>query len=249
MNNGDSVVAESMHELRYFNQRLKNLSEQLSKELNADEIGKGVPININGTHADQIRVIAEGILSLSQLFTTRFYFIDIELNPSVIESLPVSKENIFGKFDKARRMLNSQARGKKVKVRINKPDLILPYIDAYPLIDILPYLILDNAIKYSPDKSEVGVEFELVKGSLSIKIESIGPHVAPDEIGELTKKGYRGKNAKLGSENGTGIGLHFVKFICDIHDIKLNLKSDKIFCEYDGIPHSMFTVQLTLSIP
>lgn len=248
MNNVDTVVAESMHELRYFNQRLKNLSEQLSKSLNTDAIGNGIPININCTHADQIRIMAEGILSLSQLFTTRLDFIDIELNPSVIENLPVSEVNIFGKFDKARRMLNSQARGKKVKVRINKPDLSLPYIDAYPLIDILPYLILDNAIKYSPDKNEVGVDFELIKDSLTIKIESIGPHVAADEIRNLTQKGYRGKNAILGPENGTGLGLHFVKYICNIHDIKLDLNSDKVICEYDGIPHSIFTVQLTLNI-
>lgn len=246
MSSYDEVVSESMHELRYFNQRLKNLSEQLSKEIKVDEIGNGTPLNTNATHADQLRTISEGILSLSQLFTTRLHFIDIELNPEIIQELPIGPVNIFGKFDKARRMLNSQARGKKVKIKFSKPEQVFNDFDAYPLIDILPYLILDNAIKYSPDKNEVGIEFEAYKGLLEVRIESIGPYVGSEEIDNLTKKGYRGKGAESLSVTGSGLGLHFVKYICNLHNIDLTISSKDSFCEFHGVPHGVFSIKLEI---
>lgn len=246
MPNHNDIVSDAMHELRYFNQRLKNLSEQLSKEIKVDEIGNGTPLNANATHADQIRTISEGILSLSQLFTTRLHFIDIELNPEIIQDLPVVPVNIFGKFDKARRMLNSQAKGKKVKVKFAKPECIINDFEAYPIIDILPYLILDNAIKYSPDKNEVSIEFDVYKGLLEVNIESIGPYVEPEEIENLTKKRYRGKGAESLSITGSGLGLHFVKYICNLHNIDLTISSKNPFCEYHGVPHSVFSVKLKI---
>lgn len=246
MDEYESVVSTALHELRYFNQRLKGLSEQLSKEVKVDEIGNGVSINANPTHADQIRTIAEGILSLSQLFTTRLDFIDIELNPGVVQELSVSSINIFGKFDKARRMLNSQARGKKVKVKIDRPSRAISNIDAYPLIDILPYLILDNAIKYSPDKTEVAIDFEVYTESLVINICSLGPHVPSEEIEKLTEKGFRGNGAKLLDVGGSGLGLHFVKYICELHEIELAIKSSSPICEYKGVGYSSFDIKLTI---
>jgi signal transduction histidine kinase len=248
MSSYDEVVSESMHELRYFNQRLKNLSEQLSKELKVDEIGKGTPLNTNSTHADQIRTMSEGILSLSQLFTTRLHFIDIELNPEIIRELPVVPVSILGKFDKARRMLNSQARGKKVKIKINKTAEIVNFFDAFPIIDILPYLILDNAVKYSPNKNEVSIEFEVCNGLLEISIESIGPFVDSEEIESLTKKGYRGKGTESLSVTGSGLGLHFVQYICNLHNIILTISSKEPFCEFHGIPHSLFLIKLEIPV-
>lgn len=242
----NEMVSDAMHELRYFNQRLKNLSEQLSKEIKVDEIGSSVPLNLNATHADQVRTISEGILSLSQLFSTRLHFIDIELNPEIIQDFPVVPVNIFGKFDKARRMLNSQAKGKKVKVRLAKPENIINDVDAYPIIDILPYLILDNAIKYSPDKNEVGVEFGIYKGVLEVNVESIGPYVEPEEIQNLTEKRYRGKSAESLSVTGSGLGLHFVKYICNLHNIDLTISSEAPLCEFHGVPHSIFSVKLNI---
>ena len=244
----NKIVVDAMHELRYFNQRLKNLSEQLSKEVKVDELGNGVPLNTNATHADQIRTISEGILSLSQLFTTRLQFIDIELSPETIQELPVISINIYGKFDKARRMLNSQARGKKVKVKFPDKDIRVKDFDAYPIIDILPYLLLDNAIKYSPDKNEVTVEFESNKDIIEINIESIGPKVEDDEVKYLTDKGYRGESSKSLSSPGSGLGLHMVSYICDLHNIKFSLQSKEPFCEYHGIPHSIFLVKLEIPV-
>ena len=243
----NELVLESMHELRYFNQRLKNLAEQLSKELQAQRIGENKPINMKPLQADQVRVVAEGILNLSQLFTTRLDFIDVELNPNAIEQLSIQQVNIYGKFDKARKMLNSLSREKKVKVHIEADFNERRVIDAYSIIDILPYLLLDNAIKYSPERSDVYVEFTYYPNCTNIEISSSGPFVGTDEIKNLSRKHFRGRNA-LNLDNcvGRGLGLYFVDYIAELHDITINYESDKYTYEVDGVPFSNFKVELSV---
>ena len=244
----NTLVLESMHELRYFNQRLKNLSEQLSKALQVDKIGEDKAISINASHSDQIRVMTEGILNLSQLFATRLDFIDVELNPNAIEQLVVQKVNLYGKFDKARKMLNALSREKKVKVHIEASSNQRRIMDAYSIIDILPYLLLDNAIKYSPEKSDVYVEIVYYDNCTQIDICSTGPFVGSDELAIITRKHYRGRNAKQVEHCvGRGLGLYFVAYIADLHDIKVSFGSDKYSYEVDNVPYSTFKV--TLSIP
>ncbi|EJL6539208.1 sensor histidine kinase [Vibrio cholerae] len=243
----NELVLESMHELRYFNQRLKNLSEQLGIALQVDKVGTEKPISMKVQQADQVRVVAEGILNLSQLFTTRLDFIDVELNPDAIEHLAIQQVNIYGKFDKARKMLNSLSREKKVKVYIEGDSNVRRVMDAYSIIDILPYLLLDNAIKYSPEGSDVYVEFTYYADCTNIEICSSGPFVGSDEIKDLTKKHFRGRNAKsVDSCVGRGLGLYFVDYIAGLHDITITFESEKYTYEVDGIPYSNFKVLLSV---
>ncbi|MEZ8077936.1 sensor histidine kinase [Vibrio sp. FF112] len=244
----DGLVLDSMHELRYFNQRLKNLSEQASKIVKTGDFGHESPLALNAHNADHLRTIIEGVLDLSQLFTTRLDFIDVELNPDNVEHLDVCEVNLFGKFDKARRMLNALAREKRVKVCINGDSEVRRSFDAYTIIDILPYLILDNAVKYSPEQMEVDVDFIYYDNITEVTISSYGPTVPQTELKTLVKKHYRGESAmKLDNCVGRGLGLYFVDYICELHDIELTLNSQPESIQFEGIPHSQFEV--TLKVP
>lgn len=243
------VVLESMHELRYFNQRLKTLSEQLTKQLNIGLIGENKPINIHAQSADHVRVVAEGILNISQLFTTRLDFIECELNPNAVEQLDIVEVNLYGKFDKAKKMINSIARNKRVKVNIKTDIEKMSLFRSYSIIDILPYLLLDNAIKYSPQDQSVSVEFIGYKDSIEIIVESFGPFVGSDELPSITDKYFRGSNAIcVKNVHGKGIGLYFVKYICELHSIGLKFSSDKYSIKIDDVPYSTFTAKLSVPI-
>ena len=247
-NKYESLVLDAMHELRYFNQRLKNLSEEASKIVRTDKIDQDTPISLKTERADQLRTVTEGILSLSQLFTTRMDFIDVELNPHAIEQMDVETVNIYGKFDKARRMLNAVSREKKVKVCLEGDFNVRRMFDAYTIIDILPYLLLDNAVKYSPERMEVDVVFTYYDHSTEVKISSFGPTVTPDEMDKLKLKHYRGENAKLiDTCVGRGLGLYFVSYICELHGMTFNIESAPEAMHIDGIPYSSFNI--TLNIP
>ncbi|WP_305816286.1 sensor histidine kinase [Photobacterium leiognathi] len=244
----ENLVLDAMHELRFFNQRLKNLSEQASKIVKPEKVDQNIPISLNHQVADQLRTVTEGILSLSQLFTTRLDFIEVELNPNAIEQMDVDTVNLYGKFDKARRMLNSLSREKKVKVSLEGDKEVRRVFEAYTIIDILPYLLLDNAVKYSPENMTVDVEFTYFDNITEVKVSSFGPTVLKDELDKLTSKHYRGENAQMMETCvGRGLGLYFVSYICDLHGINFEIKSGEETMRLDGIPHSIFEV--TLSVP
>ncbi|AUI82460.1 sensor histidine kinase [Alteromonas macleodii] len=245
----NDLVLESMHELRYFNQQLKNFAEQLSMELQADKVDQDKKIDMKSQQADRVRNLASSIANLSQLFTTRIDFIDVELNPNAIEQLPIQKVNVYGKFDKAKKMLSALSRKKKVKIQIKSDVKDNRIIEAYSIIDILPYLLIDNAVKYSPERNDVDIEFEYYDDCVKIDISSEGPFVGADEIKKLTEKHYRGRNAlRMDDCIGRGLGLYFVKYIADLHDIVINYKSEKYSYEINGIPYSNFSVSLRIPL-
>lgn len=252
MNEYNQVVSDAMHELRYFNQRLKNLMEEVSKKVAIGKINTKEPISMNYQNADELRLLAESILEISMLFTSRLDFIECELNPDAINDLPVSDFNMFGKFDKAKRVLNAFSRGKKVKVSMSYDSSSKSKsrtIKARSIIDILPYLILDNAIKYSPGDSDVDIEYVEYDNSAIIKVESVGPFVNKEDIVNVFNKGYRSPNAKQNrSTPGKGLGLYFAKYICDINNIKLNVYSDKLNYQLSGIDMSKFRVEISFSL-
>ena len=245
----NDLVLESMHELRYFNQQLKNFAEQLCMDLHADKVDQDKKIDLKVQQADKVRNLASSIANLSQLFTTRIDFIDVELNPNAIEQLPIQKVNIYGKFDKAKKMLSALSRKKKVKIQIKSDVKDNRIIEAYSIIDILPYLLIDNAVKYSPERNDVDIEFEYYDDCVKIDICSEGPFVGADEIKKLTDKHYRGRNAlKMDDCIGRGLGLYFVKYIAELHDIDITYKSEKYSYEINGIPYSNFTVSLSIPL-
>ncbi|KAB0286943.1 sensor histidine kinase [Vibrio fortis] len=246
-NQHNELVLESMHELRYFNQQLKNFAEQLSIDLHASKVGENRKLDMKPQQADKVRTLAENIANLSQLFTTRIDFIDVELNPCAIEHLPIQQVSIYGKFDKAKKMLNSMSRKKKVKLNFHCDVHDLRVIEAYSIIDILPYLLLDNAIKYAPERTAVDVKFEYYDDCVKIEISSEGPFVGSDELKKLSDKHYRGRNVvKLDSCVGRGLGLYYVGYIAELHDIEVSYQSDKYSYSVDGVPHSNFTVFLSV---
>lgn len=70
------------------------------------------------------------------------------------------------------------------------------------------YNILSNALKFSPDKSIITVEFDYSEASFSIKVSDQGPGI-PDKIKKAVfSRFFQGDHSE--SNPGSGIGLHIV---------------------------------------
>lgn len=108
----------------------------------------------------------------------------------------------------------------------------------------MPFILLENAVKYAPDGSVVNIIFREEYNNLYISIVSEGPTCAEDELSHLFTKGFRGSGAMLTKVPGNGVGLNLAKELCDVHDIKINIKS-----RYDhkigGVPYGEFEVNLS----
>ncbi|CAH6880516.1 sensor histidine kinase KdpD [Vibrio sp. Evd11] len=246
----EQLIADSLHELRSFNQKLNTSACEVSQIIRTDHLSQEKRLELGVQRADQARTHIENINYITQLITTRLDFIDYELNPDFFSSSKPYDVDIYGKFHRARIALNSTIKKHKVKVQLTHDSIIkLPTIKAVSLIDILPYLLLENAVKYSPNFGEVSVEFIKFQTTIEVHIKSTGPFAPRDEIKKLFLKGYRGENAKKLDVDGRGIGFYFADRIAKLHDAKLAINSSPHNTySYNGVKYSDFEMRLTFPI-
>lgn len=241
------LIRESMHELRVFNDRLLTSTQMLGQSLKTHRLGEDEPLNCNPVHADAIRTSVMNLHHLAKLSMIRMSFIDYELNPDFFSESPPYPVDIYGKFLSNKIALNTTCKKHKVKIKLEKRPENIKLINAVTLIDILPFLILDNAVKYSPNECDVNVSFTVYPNEIEVKVVSTGPCVPYKELKRLVTKGYRGSNAKeLTNIKGQGIGLYFADSIAKLHDARMELSSSEPTYCLNGISYSEFTVTLRL---
>ncbi|MCQ2516273.1 MAG: HAMP domain-containing histidine kinase, partial [Saccharofermentans sp.] len=71
--------------------------------------------------------------------------------------------------------------------------------------------IISNSYKYA--NTVIDVEYKVVDDYLSMCIRDYGPGVAPDELGLITNKFYRGKTTSDSKVDGSGLGLYISKML------------------------------------
>ncbi|MBE1273879.1 ATP-binding protein [Enterovibrio baiacu] len=224
------MVDFSIHEVRRFNGEIKRVSEEL--------------LLIKENDLAHVQKKVKNIFASSSLISVRLNAFDLEENPEVITSQSKFNTGIFKKFQKASHCLDTYARDRGVRIMPFRGTSHMT-IDMYQIFDLIPFVILENAIKYSPEDQSVSVHFEEVnQSSLSVSVSSIGPCNTESEIEKIFCKKYRGNQAELFDGTGGGYGLYFAKMICDMHNIKISVKSGAPMFELNGIQFGDFTLTL-----
>jgi len=85
--------------------------------------------------------------------------------------------------------------------------------------------ILDNAVKYSPDGSEIAITACAYDMFIRIDIADNGTGIPEDELCKIWKRFYRGKNAE--NHSGVGIGLYLTANILNTEGGRVSVKSDE----------------------
>ncbi len=85
--------------------------------------------------------------------------------------------------------------------------------------------LLENAVKYSPDNSEVNIKAAADNGKITISISDNGAGIPAIHIPRLFERFYRVDKNRSRKMGGTGLGLAIVKHIVQIHGWKIDVKS------------------------
>ena len=100
------------------------------------------------------------------------------------------------------------------------------YTDKRWLVYLLDQLI-QNAVKYRscyPFLAFKSVQEE--QGSVTLYVEDNGLGIAPEDLPYIFRKGFVGKNHRKGDYRSTGMGLYFVKEICELLHIESRVFSE-----------------------
>ena len=197
----------------------------------------------NGEEADNEKLLKalKDIHVISYMISNRFAYFDSVINPELTTKTSICA-NIFKKFDKLRKLFTGYLR-KNVHITLESPQQCEYRYKIYPTFETLIFILLENAIKYSPEPGEINIKL-LEKGCiLDATIQSVGPYCDENEILHLCDKGFRGTNAKSISAKGQGFGLNFAKEICEIHKISMSFDSTYSHQNH-GIKYGRFLVNL-----
>ncbi|WP_336245165.1 sensor histidine kinase [Paeniglutamicibacter quisquiliarum] len=85
--------------------------------------------------------------------------------------------------------------------------------------------LIDNAIRYSPEDTTVGVGLRQRDGLIQISVTDQGPGIAPEEQERIFERFYRIDAARSRHTGGTGLGLSIVKHVVANHGGEITLWS------------------------
>ena len=77
--------------------------------------------------------------------------------------------------------------------------------------------LLDNAIKYTPERGKISLTVRSENGSALLEIADSGPGVSESALPHLFKRFYRADEAHSRDVEGAGLGLSIVESICTAH--------------------------------
>ncbi len=179
---------------------------QILKDYNLEENVKNIIKRIDEC-SDRIIDITRNCLKLAKLQRiSEFELIDINLKRmvnSVINSLKYKADR------------------KNISIINNVEEI---YIKVNPIFINVIENLLDNAIKYSPENSEVIIESKVLNDKVRIYVKDFGIGI-PDEYKKRIFERFE-RGSKLGIK-GTGLGLAIVKRIVELHNGKVWVEDNK----------------------
>ncbi len=86
--------------------------------------------------------------------------------------------------------------------------------------------LLDNAIKYSNQQPQIEISTKDEKDHVSLIVADEGIGISKEHQAKLFNKFYRVPTGNVHNVKGFGLGLYYIKNVCDAHSWKLHLESE-----------------------
>jgi len=168
--------------------------------------------------ADARAVIADNIEDITRLQSLADSMLGLLRDDSAGFQADVSLPDVVSE---AMNMVVSQAQAKNISVEDATGDTVL-YGNARSLTQLLT-ILLDNAIKYSPEGSAVHVTSEVQGHSLILTVQDEGVGMDEDAVKNAFTRFYRAEESR--STAGYGLGLSIAKKITEAHHGKIAIES------------------------
>lgn len=213
-NERDALLGIAAHELRNPLATILGYTEILSNYENLNHDKKKKIFAVLNERASHLQEIINNILDYARIDKGK-----IEINLTKNDLLKLIEEIII----KSRFLAKNKKISLVFSTNLNE---CFCNIDKVRLEEVITNLI-DNAIKYSPQNSEVIIYLDKTNNSVIIKVEDKGQGIKEDELKFLFELF---SNVKLSSrptsgEKSTGLGLAICKKIVSLHKGTIKVKS------------------------
>ncbi len=165
-------------------------------------------------HADRLSAIVEDLLFLARL----------EQKDKAEENVQFQTQPLKTVIDNAVQMVKSKADEKAITFEVTGNPEIEVRINTM-LIEQAFVNLLDNAVKYSPEKSTIQIDAVVEGKEISVRISDQGPGIPKVHQTRIFERFYRVDKARSRKLGGTGLGLSIVKHIAQTHGGRVSIVS------------------------
>ncbi len=206
----NDFVANVSHELKTPVGAISLLSEALDDAAGDEEAVRRFAARMSKESA-RLSSLVQDIIELSRLQSTDMVdrAREVDLNQLVADAVEANR---------------LPAENRKTTVVVGGSVDGAVYGDAKMLTTAFRNLI-DNAIRYSPEGSRVGIGLRSRDGMAQVSVTDQGPGINPEDQERIFERFYRIDSARSRHTGGTGLGLSIVKHVVSNHGGEINLWS------------------------
>jgi two-component system phosphate regulon sensor histidine kinase PhoR len=207
-------VANVSHELRTPLSILRGYIETLldSPKTSREELTR--ILRVMERHSNRLELLVEDLLTLARLESG-----DPDLQLGDVELSSFFREMI--------RDWEKKLTSKELNVIIDVPaDLAPIHVDRTRLQEAL-YNLLDNAVKYSREHSEIRLSARRRGSEIELAVSDDGIGITKEDLPRIFERFYRADKARSSDKvHGTGLGLAIVKHIAQLHGGRVEAESE-----------------------
>ncbi len=200
-------LADASHELRLPLSVLLSSVEAIDSdgESQFSEFTQQVLVDMKDEIKKMSRIIGD-LLTLARSDTSA-----LALTKEQFKFEPIAKQII--------RILHPITQAKSIDLEMHISEDIIVYADRERISQLL-LILLDNALKYTPDNGEVQLFVETIQtgqSELKIIVKDNGIGIAPEEQKLIFERFYRVDKTRSRQMGGNGLGLSIAKWIAEAH--------------------------------
>ena len=152
------------------------------------------------------------------------------LEMAVVEAgkmiLTISKIDIKALLNEVLMVLDNMMVKKNLHFKLTIPEL-LPVLEGDELkVKEVLFNLISNAVKYTPDNKNIGVNMEIIERNIVIEIWDEGIGIAPEDMEKIFEGFYRVDSSYTRTIEGTGLGLSLTRKIVELHGGVVSVESE-----------------------
>jgi two-component system phosphate regulon sensor histidine kinase PhoR len=206
-------VANVSHELKTPITSIKGFVETLLAGALKEPENAARFLHIIAQQTDRLNEIIDDLLSLSRIE-----------QEAERHQIAFTRGNLKEVLQAAGQVCAAKAAAKNISLQVNCPDGLRASFNA-PLLEQALVNLIDNAIKFSPVDSPVGLEAQRAGSEIVIRVKDQGGGIAPEYLERIFERFYRVDAGRSRKEGGTGLGLAIVKHIAQAHGGRVTVAS------------------------
>jgi two-component system phosphate regulon sensor histidine kinase PhoR len=206
-------AANVSHELKTPLTAIKGFVETLRTSEGVDPKETQRFLSIIEKHVNRLTAIIENLMKLSKIErqdeTSEIRLEDSSVKSVILPAIQTCREKMAAK---------------NITVDLVCPEDISARLDSRLMIQAMVNL-LDNAINYSSEKSDIKISATVIDKELRICVQDHGIGISKEHLSRLFERFYRVDKARSRELGGTGLGLAIVKHIAHAHGGRVSVES------------------------